>query len=72
VSITIRHELIRKDRDLVVVMGSETVKNASIDPALQRRFANVWHNEAGRWRLYIRHANVIAETTASAHLRSDH
>ena len=72
VSSTIRHELMRRDGDLVIVMGSDTVKNAPTEPVLQRRFTNVWRNEAGRWRLYIRHANVIAETTASAHLRSDH
>jgi ketosteroid isomerase-like protein len=62
VSSTIRHELIRKDGDLVIVMGSDAVQNSRTEPVLTRRFTNVWRNEGGRWRLYIRHANVIAAT----------
>jgi hypothetical protein len=27
--------------------------------AIKRRFTNVWKNEAGTWRLFARHANVI-------------
>jgi hypothetical protein len=26
---------------------------------IKRRFTNVWKNEAGTWRLFARHANVI-------------
>ena len=56
----IRHELMRKDGDLVIVMGSDEVKNSAAEPTLHRRFTNVWRREGDRWRLYIRHANVIA------------
>jgi hypothetical protein len=27
--------------------------------AIKRDFTNVWKNEAGTWRLFVRHANVI-------------
>ena len=60
VASTIQHELIRREGDLVIVMGSDAVKNSPSDPILRRRFTNVWRKETGRWRLYIRHANVIA------------
>jgi hypothetical protein len=26
---------------------------------VERRFTNIWKNEAGTWRLFARHANVI-------------
>lgn len=61
VSTTVQHELIRRDGDLVVVMGSDEVKNSADEPTLQRRFTNIWRREGDRWRLYIRHANVIAD-----------
>ena len=61
VSSTIRHELIRRDGDLVVVMGSDAVQDSPSAPVLQRRFTNIWRKEGDRWRLYIRHANVIAK-----------
>ncbi|HEY1290024.1 MAG TPA: nuclear transport factor 2 family protein [Burkholderiales bacterium] len=61
VSSTIRHELIRRDGDLVVVMGSDAVQDSPSEPVLQRRFTNIWRREGDRWRLYIRHANVIAK-----------
>jgi len=57
---TIRHELMRRDGELVVVMGADSVRNTPADPLLHRRFTNVWRREGERWRLYIRHANVIA------------
>jgi ketosteroid isomerase-like protein len=60
VSTTVEHELIRRDGDLVVVMGSDAVKNSADEPTLARRFTNIWRREGDRWRLYIRHANVIA------------
>jgi len=55
------HEMIRRDGDLVVVMGSDVVKDSESGPLVRRRFTNVWRKEDGRWRLYIRHANVIAQ-----------
>jgi ketosteroid isomerase-like protein len=60
VSSAFKHELVRRDGDLVIVMGSDTVKNSPTEPALRRRFTNIWRKEGDRWRLYIRHANVIA------------
>jgi ketosteroid isomerase-like protein len=41
-------------------MGSDTVKNSASEPTLRRRFTNIWRKEGDRWRLYVRHANVIA------------
>ena len=60
-------EFIRADGPFVVIMGLETVQPISDAPAvglvagqtLERRFTNVWKNEAGTWRLFARHANVI-------------
>ena len=60
-------ELIRADGAFVIIMGLETVQPVSDAPsaglvagqAIKRRFTNVWKNEAGTWRLFVRHANVI-------------
>jgi ketosteroid isomerase-like protein len=60
VSSTIEHELIRRDGDLVVVMGADAVQNDHAEPILRRRFTNVWRREGDRWRLYLRHANIVA------------
>jgi ketosteroid isomerase-like protein len=56
----IRHEVVRRDGDLVIVMGADAVRNAPGEPTLHRRVTNVWRREGARWRLYIRHANIIA------------
>lgn len=57
-------ESIRIDGDIAIVMGGETVKPIGNAPragqTVQRRFTNIWKNEAGTWRLWARHANVIA------------
>jgi ketosteroid isomerase-like protein len=63
ISSTIRPELIRRDGDLVVVMGADAVQNAPGEPTLHRRFTNIWRREPSGWRLYIRHANIIADGT---------
>ena len=60
-------EFIRADGGFVIIMGLETVQPISDAPsaglvagqAIKRRYANVWKNEAGTWRLFVRHANVI-------------
>ena len=60
-------EFIRADGAFVIIMGLETVQPLSDAPsaglvagqAIKRRFTNVWKNEAGTWRLFVRHANVI-------------
>jgi ketosteroid isomerase-like protein len=61
-------EFIRADGAFVIIMGLETVQPVSDAPsaglvagqAIKRRFTNVWKNEAGTWRLFARHANVIS------------
>ena len=58
-------EFIRVDGDFAFVMGAETVKprtGPSAGQLIQRRFTNVWRKEAGTWRLYARHANVIPKS----------
>ena len=60
-------ELIHADGAFVIIMGLETVQPVSDAPSaglvagqtIKRRFTNVWKNEAGTWRLFLRHANVI-------------
>jgi ketosteroid isomerase-like protein len=60
-------ELVRADGAFVIIMGLEIVQPVSDAPsaglvagrAIKRRFTNVWKNEAGTWRLFARHANVI-------------
>ncbi len=50
-------------RDMVVVMGDETVVPAQGAPnageTLRRRYTNVWMNHDGQWRLAFRHANNV-------------
>jgi ketosteroid isomerase-like protein len=54
-------------KDMVVVMGSETVVPAKGAPnagiALQRRYTNIWMKRDGAWRLTVRHANNVCPTT---------
>ena len=60
-------EFIRADGAYVTIMGLETVTAISDAPTagltaghtITRRFTNVWKSEAGTWRLFLRHANVI-------------
>lgn len=61
-------EFVRTDGPYVIIMGLETVEPISDAPGaglvaghtIERRFTNIWKNEAGTWRLFVRHANVIA------------
>jgi ketosteroid isomerase-like protein len=61
-------EFARVDGDFAVIMGSETLVPVADAPAaglkagrkVVRRFTNIWKREAGEWRLFWRHANVIA------------
>lgn len=60
-------EFIRADGSFVIIMGLETVQPIDDAPSaglvagqlIKRRFTNIWKNEAGTWRLFVRHANVI-------------
>jgi ketosteroid isomerase-like protein len=62
-------EFFRVDGDFAFVMGLETLVPVTDAPSVglvadrptRRRFTNVWKREAGTWRLYARHANVIAD-----------
>jgi ketosteroid isomerase-like protein len=53
-------------RNLVVVMGDETVVPAAGAPnagkVLRRRYTNGWMRYKGRWLLAFRHANNVAPT----------
>ena len=60
-------EFVRVDGDLVIIMGLEIVELISDAPSaglvavqvVKCRFTNIWKKEAGTWRLFARHANVI-------------
>lgn len=52
-------ENIERIGDMVVLMGAERVVNAPGTPAIERRYTNLWRLEDGRWRLIVRHANVM-------------
>lgn len=60
-------EFVRVDGGFAIIMGLETVRPISDAPsaglvagqAVRRRFTNIWKKEAGTWRLFARHANVI-------------
>jgi ketosteroid isomerase-like protein len=60
-------EYIHADGPYVIIMGLETVQPISHAPSaglvagqlVKRRFTNIWKNETGTWRLFVRHANVI-------------
>ena len=60
-------EFARIDGDIAILMGSESVTPVGDAPkaglragqTIQRRFTNVWKRNAGTWRLYARHANVL-------------
>jgi hypothetical protein len=62
-------ELIRADGNYVIVMGLETIEPRSDAPSaglvagrlVRRRFTNIWRKEGEAWKLFVRHANVIAE-----------
>jgi ketosteroid isomerase-like protein len=65
-----RHiEHIELDGGFAFIMGLETLVPKSDAPsaglvagqAVKRRFTNIWKKEAGTWRLFARHANVIPQ-----------
>ena len=65
-------EFVRAEGKFVFVMGLETVTPVGDAPSvglvagrtIRRRFTNIWRNEQGTWRLFARHANVIASPEA--------
>lgn len=62
-------EFIRVDGDFAFIMGLETLVAVTDAPSVglvagqptRRRFTHVWKREGDTWRLYARHANVIAD-----------
>jgi len=57
-------EAVERLGDLVVIMGAERIVNAPDTPLIHRRFTNVWREEAGAWRMILRHANVTTPASA--------
>jgi ketosteroid isomerase-like protein len=55
-------ELIRRNGDIVVVMGRETVIGKPGTTPFHRRFTNFWYAEGRSWRLVARHANLISQS----------
>jgi ketosteroid isomerase-like protein len=59
-----RIEHLRVDGDIAIVMGEETLTPTANAPhagqVVRRRFTNIWKKEGDAWRLWARHANVIA------------
>ena len=57
-------EAIRFSDDIAIVMGSETIVRkgdaaSGTEPAVRRRFTNIWRLSGGTWRMIARHANVV-------------
>jgi ketosteroid isomerase-like protein len=52
--------------DIAVTIGREVVaphgKHPNAGQTLDRRYTHIWRNEAGLWRLLVRHVNVVAST----------
>ena len=62
-------EHVRVDGDIAIVMGAETLTPIANAPnagrTVRRRFTNIWKKEGDTWRLWARHANVIAPPAAA-------
>ena len=62
-------EFVRVDGNFAFIMGLETLVAVTDAPSVRlvagqptrRRFTHVWKREGDTWRLYARHANVIAD-----------
>jgi ketosteroid isomerase-like protein len=52
-------------KDMVVVMGNETVVPGNNAPnagkTIQRRYTNIWMKKENKWKLCVRHANNICQ-----------
>lgn len=60
-ALELRHEIIQRGGDLVVVMGFDFVQDTPESPVRRRRTTNVWRRENGTWRLYVRQATFAPE-----------
>lgn len=46
-------------KNMVVVMGNETLVLANNGQTIRRRYTNIWIKKKGKWLLTIRHAHII-------------
>jgi ketosteroid isomerase-like protein len=46
-------------KDMVVVMGHETLVMAKDGKTVNRRYTNIWMKQNGKWLLNIRHAHIV-------------
>jgi len=58
-------ETMKRQGDLVTVMGYDVVTDPPDDKPVRRRFTNVWRANEDSWRLIIRHATPIAASDVS-------
>ena len=48
-------------KDMVVVMGHETLQYVGKTQPVNRRYTNIWMKRKGKWLLSIRHAHVVCQ-----------
>jgi len=53
-------EVVRRQGDLVTVMGWDVVTDPPDEKPVQRRFTNVWRAHGASWQLVVRHATPYA------------
>lgn len=58
-SFDIHIELIKRQGDIVVVMGHDVVAGNPGSPSIRRRFTNIWSRAGSSWQMIARHANPI-------------
>ncbi len=46
-------------KNMVVVMGHETLVMAKDSKTVNRRYTNIWMKQNGKWLLNIRHAHIV-------------
>ncbi len=46
-------------KNMVVVMGNETLTMADTGKTIKRRYTNVWMKRKGEWKLSVRHAHIV-------------
>jgi ketosteroid isomerase-like protein len=53
-------ETMKRQGDLVTVMGYDVVTDPPDEKPVRRRFTNVWRADGDSWRLIVRHATPMA------------
>ncbi len=46
-------------KDMVVVIGHETLTIADGGKVVKRRYTNMWMKRNGKWQLAVRHAHIV-------------